>query len=86
MPVVYQHDEITNCPRPDAYDLRPSERGEYYYYSIQDYLRVTEVLRDGRIIAITPNHQRICFWPDDSSLRKARLVERVFHPLRFPNL
>ncbi len=83
-PVVYQHDEITNCPRPDAHDLRPSARGEYYYYCILDYLRVIEVLKDGRIIAISRNHQRLCFWPDDSSFRKASLVERFLHPLRFP--
>ena len=84
-PIVYLREEVTNCPASDARDIRPSERGEYYYCSILNYLRVTEVLGDGRIIAVARNHERLCFWPNDSSLRKARLAERLFHPLRFPN-
>ena len=84
-PIVYLQEEVTNCPASDAHDVRPSERGEYYYCSILNYLRVTEVLGDGRIIAIARNQERLCFWPNDSSLRKARLAERLFHPLRFPN-
>ena len=84
-PIVYLQEEVTSCPASDAQDIRPSERGEYYYYSILNYLRVTEVLGDGRIIAVARNHERLCFWPNDSSLRKARLTERLFHPLRFPN-
>ena len=84
-PVVYRQEEVANCPASDAHDIRPSERGEYYYYSILNYLRVTEVLGDGRIIAVARNHERLCFWPNDSSLRKARLTERLFHRLRFPH-
>jgi len=84
MPIVYQQEEVTTQPALDAHDLRPSEHGEFYYYSILNYLRVIEVLGDGRIIAVARDHQRLCFWPDNSSLRKARLTERLFHPLRFP--
>ena len=84
-PVVYCQEEVASCPTSDARDIRPSERGEYYYYSILNYLRVTEVLGDGRIIAVARNHERLCFWPNDSSLRKARLTERLFHRLRFPH-
>jgi hypothetical protein len=85
-PVVYLQNEVATCPTSDAHDIRPSERGEYYYYSILNYLRVTEVLGDGRIIAVARNHERLCFWPDDSSLRKARLTERLFHRCAFPIL
>ena len=85
-PVVYLQEEVANCPTSDAQDIRPSERGEYYYYSILNYLRVTEVLRDGRIIAVARNHERLCFWPNDSSLRRARLTERLFHLRAFPIL
>ena len=83
-PIVYEHDEVTNRPVANARDLRPSEHGECYYYSMLDYLRVIEILRDGRVIAVARDRQRLCFWPDDSSFRKARLTERLFHPLRFP--
>lgn len=83
-PVVYCQEEVANCPTSDAHDIRPSERGEYYYYNILNYLRVTEVQRDGRIIAVARNHERLCFWPNDSSLRKARLTERLFIARAFP--
>lgn len=84
-PVVYLQKAITTCPTSDAHDIRPSERGEYYYYSILNYLRVTEVLEDGRIIAVARNQERLCLWPNDSSLRKACLTERLFHRPLFPH-
>jgi hypothetical protein len=84
-PVVYRQEEVATCPASNAYDVHPAERGEYYYYSIINYLRVAEILGDGRIIAVARNNERLCFWPDDSSLRKARLIERLIYHLRFPN-
>ena len=85
-PIVYRQDEVTTHPDANAYDVHPAERGEFYYYTILNYLRVIEVLGDGRIVAIARNQKRLCFWPNDSSLRKARLSERLFHPFRFPHL
>jgi len=82
-PVIYRQEEVSACPTADARDIRPAERGEYYYYSIINYLRVIEVLGDGRIIAVARNHQRLCFWANDSCLRKARLTERLMYHLRF---
>lgn len=84
-PVVYRQEKATTCPASDAHDIRPAERGEYYYYSVFNYLRVAEVLGDGRIIAVARNHERQCFWPNDSGLRKARLTERLIYHLRFPH-
>jgi hypothetical protein len=80
--VIYRREEASTRPAPDAQDIRPAERGEFYYYSIIRYLRVPEVLDDGRLIAVTANLQRLCFWPDDSSLRKARWTERLRYALR----
>ena len=82
-PLIYRQDEVSVRPIANAHDVQPAERGEFYYYSIINYLRVTEVLGDGRIIAVARNHQRLCFWPNDSSLRKARLTERVRYRRRF---
>jgi len=84
-PVVYRQDEVSTCPTSNAHDIHPAEHGEYYYYSILHYLRITEVLGDGRVIAMARNHELLCFWPQDSGLRKAHLGERLFHPLRFPH-
>ena len=85
-PVIYRQNEVSTRPAANAHDVRPAERGELYYYSIINYLRVTEVLGDGRIIAIARNNQRLCFWPTDSSLRKARLTERLIYRPRFPHI
>jgi hypothetical protein len=82
-PIVYRHQEVSTRPAADAYDVYPAERGDYYYYTIINYLRVTEVLGDGRIIAVARNNERLCFWPNDSNLRKARLAERLIYR-RFP--
>lgn len=85
-PVVYCQDKVATHLISEAYEIHPSERGEFYYYTILSYLRVIEVLGDGRVVAIARNHKRLCFWPNDSSLRKARLTERLLHPFRFPHL
>ena len=82
--VIYRQEVASTSPTAAARDIRPATRGEYYYYSIIDYLRVIEVLGDGRIIAVARNHKRLCFWPNDSALRKARLNERLFYRQRFP--
>ena len=83
-PVVYRQQEVSTCPTADARDVHPAERGEYYYYTVINYLRVAEVMADGRIIAVARNNKRLCFRPNDSGLRKARLSERLIYRPRFP--
>jgi hypothetical protein len=83
-PVVYRQQEVSTHPAADARDVYPAERGEYYYYTVINYLRVAEVMADGRIIAVARNNKRLCFRPNDSGLRKARLAERLIYRPRFP--
>ena len=83
-PVVYRQQEVSTCSTADARDVHPAERGEYYYYTVINYLRVAEVMADGRIIAVARNNKRLCFRPNDSGLRKARLTERLIYRPRFP--
>jgi hypothetical protein len=84
-PVVYSRQAISTQPVSGARDVRPSERGEFYYYSLVNYLRVIDVLEDGRVIAIARNDKRLCFSPTDSQFRKAGLVERWIYRWRFPH-
>ena len=49
-----------------------------------NYLRVIEVLDDGRVIAVARDNNRLCFSPNDSRFRKARLTERFSYRWRFP--
>jgi hypothetical protein len=85
-PIVYRRQEVSTRPEPDAFDIYPATRGEFYYYSVLNYLRVTKVLHDGRIIAVASDKKRLCLWPNDSCLRKARLTERFIYRSRFPTL
>ena len=85
-PVVYSRQAISTQPVSGARDVRPSERGEFYYYNLVNYLRVTEVLDDGRVIAVARNNKRLCFSPSDSHFRKAGLIERLIYRWRFPHL
>ncbi len=78
-PVIYRQEEVSVRPTAGAHDIRPAERGDYYYYTIINYLRVIDLLEDGRVIAVARNQQRLCFWPDDSCFRKARLTERLIY-------
>ena len=78
-PLVYQKQEVSTHPGADARDVRPSARGEFYYYQVLVYLRVIDILNDGRLIALAPNNRRLAFDPNDTDLRKAGLLERLFY-------
>jgi hypothetical protein len=83
--IVYSRQAISTQPVSGARDIRPSERGEFYYYNLINYLRVTDVLDDGQVIAVARNNMRLCFSPSDSHFRKARLTERFIYRRRFPH-
>jgi hypothetical protein len=85
-PLIYRQEKVSARPTADACDIWPAERGDYYYYSIINYLRVIEVLGDGRIIAVARNRKRLCFWPNDSCLRQPRLTERLIYHRRFSRM
>src|SRR5439155_8923065 len=59
-PIIYRQDQASTRPSSAAHDVRPSPRGEFYYYTVINYLRVIEVLDDQRIVAVARNNQRLC--------------------------
>ena len=83
-PIVHRKQEVSTRLRPDAFDVHPATRGEFYYYSVLNYLRVTKVLDDGRIIAVARDNNWLCLSSSDPQLRKASLTERFIHGSRFP--
>ena len=85
-PVVYSRQAMSAHPVFGARDVQPSERGEFYYYNLVNYLRVTHVLDDGSVIAIAGDNKRVWFSPDDAHYRKAGLIERLIYRWRFPHL
>ena len=84
-PIVYSRQAMSAHPVFGARDVQPSERGEFYYYNMVNYLRVTHVLDDGSVIAITCDNKRLLFSPDDADFRKAGLIERFIYRWRFPH-
>jgi hypothetical protein len=40
---------------------------------------VTDILSDGRLVGLARNNRRLQFEPNDTSLRKARLFERLLY-------
>ena len=85
-PVIYRKLEISTCPSRDAYQVRPAERGEFYYYLTKKYWRVEAIRPDGRIVARSSFMEQFCLRPDDPNLRKANLIERLRYAARFPYL
>jgi hypothetical protein len=85
-PIVYSRSGMSTHPVAGARDVHPSERGEFYYYNMVNYLRVTHVLDDGSVIAIARDNKRLWFSPDDNHFRKAGLIERLIYRWRFPHL
>ncbi|MDQ3117398.1 MAG: hypothetical protein M3Q86_12455 [Verrucomicrobiota bacterium] len=87
VPIVYRMAENSSRPPgPEARDIRPAERGDLYYFLIEKYWRVEQVLEDGRIVAVTPLMEHHLLRPDDPNLRRASLLERLRHGARFPRL
>jgi len=85
-PIIYQQQEVSTHPGPDAHDIRPAARGDYYYYNIINYLRVADVLSDGRIVAINRTQTQHYLRATDTNLRKPSLIERIIYRPRFPRL
>ena len=83
-PVIYRKLEISTCPSRDACEVRPAERGEFYYYLTKKYWRVEAIRPDGWIVARSPFMEQFCLRPDDPNLRKANLIERLRYAPRFP--
>lgn len=81
--IVYSEEQASTHPVPHARNVRPAERGEFYYYSLVNYLRIIKVLADGRVVAVGSDQREFCFAPNDDNLRKARLFERVMHRAHF---
>ena len=85
-PVVYHQYEASTRPVRGAHNIQPAERGDFYYYTIINYLRVAEVFADGAIIAVSQNRQRIYLAPNERNLRRASLAERLIYRPRFPRI
>jgi hypothetical protein len=84
--LVYRKEKVSSHPGPRARNVTAAERGEDYYYEVDKFWTVEDVLNDGRLVARTRTGKQIYLTPEDEHLRKARLLERVRFRDRFPAL
>jgi hypothetical protein len=84
--VIYRKQKVSAHPGQRARQIRPSEKGEDYYYLVDKYWVVSAVLYDGSIEVMTRTGKRYCLRPDDPNLHKPSLIEELVHRDRFPRL
>lgn len=85
-PIVYCKNKASTHPGVRAHDVHPSLQGDYYYYLVNKYWTVVDVLGNGLIVAKTRTNKQHYLRPDDPKLRKAGLLERIRYGHRFPRL
>ncbi len=82
--LIYRKSKASPRPGPRARNVQPSENGDDYYYEVDKYWTVSDVLDDGRLVAVTRTGKRVYLTPEDERLRKAGLLARALHRRRFP--
>lgn len=84
--VIYRKSKHSTQPGPRATNVQPSRRGDTYVYNVDKFWIVEEVQEDGTIIASTRRGKRNAIKPDDPSLKRANLLERILYRSRFAAL
>jgi len=84
--LIYRKAKTSAAPGPRARNVHPAETGEGFLYEVEKFWRVADVLDDGRLVAATRTGKRVFLMPQDESVRKARLIERVVYHRRFPTV
>jgi hypothetical protein len=82
--LIYRKSKVSPRPGPRARNVQASEKGDDYYYEVDKYWTVADVLADGRLVAVTRRGKQVYLTPQDENLRKAGPLERLLHRRRFP--
>jgi hypothetical protein len=85
-PLIYRKPKVSSRPGPRARNIQRTENGDDYFYEVEKFWTVADVLDDGRLLAVTRTGKEVCLSPEDERLRKARLIERLRHRRRFPTV
>lgn len=81
--VIYRKKKHTTHPSGKAKNIQPTQRGEYYDYTVDKYWVVFEVTRNC-IYCKTKNDKIVMVESGDPSLIKANLFYRIFKRYLFP--
>jgi hypothetical protein len=84
--LIYRKSKASPRPGPRARNVHPSENGDDYYYEVDKYWTVADVLDDGRLLVVTRTGKQVCIAPEDENLRKPGWLERFRYRSRFPSV
>ncbi len=82
--LIYRKSKVSPRPGPRARNVQAAENGDDYYYEVDKFWVVSDVLNDGRLVAVTRTGKRVYLAPEDERMRKAGWLERVRYRGRFP--
>ena len=83
--LIYRKPKASPRPGPRARNVQAAENGDDYYYEVDKFWTVSDVLDDGRLVAVTRTGKRLYLTPADERLRKAGWLDRVRYRQRFPS-
>jgi len=84
--LIYRKPKVSSRLGPRAQHIHAAENGDDYHYEVDKFWTVSDVLNDGRLVAVTRTGKRVYLTPKDERLRKAGLMARILHRRRFPSL
>ena len=84
--LIYRKSKVSPRPGPRARNVHASEKGDDYYYDVDKFWTVADVLDDGRLVAVTRTGKQVYLTPKDENLRKPGLLERLRYRRRFPSV
>ena len=86
-PLIYRKDKVSiHTPGVRARNVWAAENGDHYFYEVDKFWAVSDVLDDGRLVAVTRTGKTHCLEAGDRNVRKPGLVERLRYRSRFPHI
>jgi hypothetical protein len=81
--VVFRKRKSTTHPGPRAQDIRAAAHGDTYYYSVEKFWIVADVLADGKLLLQTRRGKQHVIDANDPQLRRATLWDRIRYRAHF---
>jgi hypothetical protein len=83
--VIYRKQKVSVHPGPHAKYVYPAPYGDFYTYEVHKFWTVVAV-QNNEIVVCTRRGKHLTLKAEDSSLRRANLLEWFFYRHRFPVL
>ena len=81
--IIFRKWKSSTHPSPRAKDIHPTQFGETYYYGIDKYWKVVEIVDDHTIEIETRRGKRHRIETADVQFRRAGVLDKLLHGKRF---